>query len=78
MDILLTLVKRCPEVCESNHFAVLLGAYGATLSVVGKSVSSGNIPMLRIRNVEVGWPTCDRSAGDCNSWMLQENEQKLN
>uniref|UniRef100_H3BBX5 URB1 ribosome biosis homolog n=1 Tax=Latimeria chalumnae TaxID=7897 RepID=H3BBX5_LATCH len=32
-DILLTLVKRCPSVCDSNHFAVLLGAYGATLGI---------------------------------------------
>ncbi|KAL8190588.1 UNVERIFIED_CONTAM: hypothetical protein K2H54_055923, partial [Gekko kuhli] len=38
VDILLTLVKRCPEVCESNHFAVLLGAYGATLSVVDQKI----------------------------------------
>uniref|UniRef100_A0A670I5I8 URB1 ribosome biosis homolog n=1 Tax=Podarcis muralis TaxID=64176 RepID=A0A670I5I8_PODMU len=36
VDILLTLVKLCPAVCESNHFAVLLGAYGATLSITGK------------------------------------------
>ncbi|XP_048349854.1 nucleolar pre-ribosomal-associated protein 1 isoform X2 [Sphaerodactylus townsendi] len=38
VDILLTLVKSCPEVCESNHFAVLLGAYGATLSVVDQKI----------------------------------------
>nr|XP_056714188.1 nucleolar pre-ribosomal-associated protein 1 [Euleptes europaea] len=38
VDILLTLVKCCPEVCESNHFAVLLGAYGATLSVVDQKI----------------------------------------
>ncbi|XP_060090308.1 nucleolar pre-ribosomal-associated protein 1 [Heteronotia binoei] len=38
VDILLTLVKRCPEVCESNHFAVLLGAYGATLSIVDQKI----------------------------------------
>ncbi|XP_054829571.1 nucleolar pre-ribosomal-associated protein 1 [Eublepharis macularius] len=38
VDILLTLVKCCPEVCESNHFAVLLGAYGATLSIVDQKI----------------------------------------
>ncbi|XP_061483804.1 nucleolar pre-ribosomal-associated protein 1 isoform X3 [Rhineura floridana] len=38
VDILLTLVKCCPEVCESNHFAVLLGAYGATLSVSDQKI----------------------------------------
>ncbi|NXC43094.1 NPA1P protein, partial [Penelope pileata] len=35
VDILLTVVKRDPSVCESSHLAVLLGAYGATLSTVG-------------------------------------------
>ncbi|XP_077198657.1 nucleolar pre-ribosomal-associated protein 1 isoform X2 [Paroedura picta] len=38
VDILLSLVKCCPEVCESNHFAVLLGAYGATLSAVDQKI----------------------------------------
>ncbi|XP_060761898.1 nucleolar pre-ribosomal-associated protein 1 isoform X2 [Neoarius graeffei] len=32
VTLLLTLVKKCPEVCKLNHFHVLLGAYGATLS----------------------------------------------
>ncbi|NXP07539.1 NPA1P protein, partial [Thinocorus orbignyianus] len=34
VDILLTVVKLSPSVCESSHLAVLLGAYGATLSSV--------------------------------------------
>ncbi|CAI5772653.1 pre-ribosomal-associated 1 [Podarcis lilfordi] len=38
VDILLTLVKLCPAVCESNHFAVLLGAYGATLSITDQKI----------------------------------------
>ncbi|NXD07775.1 NPA1P protein, partial [Nothocercus nigrocapillus] len=38
VDILLIIVKLSPSVCESNHLAVLLGAYGATLSTVGKCV----------------------------------------
>lgn len=33
------VVRLCPSVCESSHFAVLLGAYGATLSVVGEDVT---------------------------------------
>nr|XP_014342489.1 PREDICTED: nucleolar pre-ribosomal-associated protein 1 [Latimeria chalumnae] len=37
-DILLTLVKRCPSVCDSNHFAVLLGAYGATLGITDQKL----------------------------------------
>lgn len=36
VTLLLTLVKSCPEVCKNNHFHVLLGAYGATLSYTGK------------------------------------------
>lgn len=36
VSFLLTLVKKCPEVCNSNHFLVLLGAYGASLSTTGK------------------------------------------
>ncbi|XP_071780840.2 nucleolar pre-ribosomal-associated protein 1 [Centroberyx gerrardi] len=32
VSLLLCLVKKCPTVCNINHFVVLLGAYGATLS----------------------------------------------
>uniref|UniRef100_A0A4W4ETC3 Nucleolar pre-ribosomal-associated protein 1 C-terminal domain-containing protein n=1 Tax=Electrophorus electricus TaxID=8005 RepID=A0A4W4ETC3_ELEEL len=32
VSLLLTLVKKCPEICSSHHFIVLLGAYEATLS----------------------------------------------
>ncbi|NXU49444.1 NPA1P protein, partial [Turnix velox] len=38
VDILLTVVKFNPSLCESNHLAVLLGAYGATLSAVDQKV----------------------------------------
>ncbi|XP_019379437.1 PREDICTED: nucleolar pre-ribosomal-associated protein 1 [Gavialis gangeticus] len=38
VDILSTIVKLSPSVCESSHFAVLLGAYGATLSVVDQKI----------------------------------------
>ncbi|KAM4566488.1 nucleolar pre-ribosomal-associated protein 1 [Odontesthes bonariensis] len=31
VSLLLCLVKKCPAVCNINHFVVLLGAYGATL-----------------------------------------------
>ncbi|KAK3513781.1 hypothetical protein QTP70_028898 [Hemibagrus guttatus] len=36
--LLLTLVKKCPEVCKSNHFHVLLGSYGATLSYTDQNI----------------------------------------
>lgn len=32
VSLLLCLVKKCPTVCNTNHFVVLLGAYGVTLS----------------------------------------------
>uniref|UniRef100_A0A8C3PRY3 URB1 ribosome biogenesis homolog n=1 Tax=Calidris pygmaea TaxID=425635 RepID=A0A8C3PRY3_9CHAR len=38
VDILLTVVKLSPSLCESSHLAVLLGAYGATLSSVDQKV----------------------------------------
>lgn len=36
VSLLLCLVKKCPTVCNDNHFVVLLGAYGVTLSSTGK------------------------------------------
>lgn len=36
VSLLLCLVKKCPTVCNANHFVVLLGAYGVTLSSTGK------------------------------------------
>ncbi|KAM6224025.1 nucleolar pre-ribosomal-associated protein 1 [Rhynchocyon petersi] len=38
VDLMSVVVKLCPSVCESSHFAVLLGAYGATLSVVDQKI----------------------------------------
>ncbi|XP_039986899.1 nucleolar pre-ribosomal-associated protein 1 [Xiphias gladius] len=32
VSLLLCLVKKCPAVCNINHFVILLGAYGATLN----------------------------------------------
>ncbi|XP_053552665.1 nucleolar pre-ribosomal-associated protein 1, partial [Bombina bombina] len=32
VDLLRSVVMKCPSVCDGNHFAVLLGAYGASLS----------------------------------------------
>lgn len=37
VSLLLCLVKKCPAVCTNNHFVVLLGAYGVTLSALGKT-----------------------------------------
>lgn len=36
LDLMSTVVRLCPSVCQSSHFAVLLGTYSATLSVLGK------------------------------------------
>ncbi|KAB5535628.1 hypothetical protein PHYPO_G00120070 [Pangasianodon hypophthalmus] len=38
VTLLLTLVKKCPELCKSNHFHVLLGAYGASLSYTDQKI----------------------------------------
>ncbi|XP_007493354.2 nucleolar pre-ribosomal-associated protein 1 isoform X1 [Monodelphis domestica] len=38
VDLISTIVKICPSVCESSHFAVLLGGYGATLSVLDQKI----------------------------------------
>ncbi|KAM9811939.1 nucleolar pre-ribosomal-associated protein 1 [Syngnathus typhle] len=37
-SLLLCLVKKCPQVCNLNHFLVLLGAYGATLSDTDQTI----------------------------------------
>ncbi|XP_062314220.1 nucleolar pre-ribosomal-associated protein 1 isoform X1 [Osmerus eperlanus] len=33
VSLLVTLVKKCPAVCNLNHYVVLLGAYGGTLCI---------------------------------------------
>ncbi|NXS64029.1 NPA1P protein, partial [Brachypteracias leptosomus] len=38
VDVLLTVVKLSPSLCQSSHLAVLLGAYGATLSAVDQKI----------------------------------------
>ncbi|XP_008066646.1 nucleolar pre-ribosomal-associated protein 1 [Carlito syrichta] len=38
VDLMSTVVKMCPSVCENSHFAVLLGAYSATLSVLDQKI----------------------------------------
>ncbi|XP_072254270.1 nucleolar pre-ribosomal-associated protein 1 isoform X2 [Pyxicephalus adspersus] len=38
VDLLRTIIRKCPSVCDKNHFAVLLGAYGGTLSVTDQKL----------------------------------------
>ncbi|XP_069492442.1 nucleolar pre-ribosomal-associated protein 1 [Ambystoma mexicanum] len=38
VDVLSAIVEKCPSVCNVNHFAVLLGAYSATLSVTDQKI----------------------------------------
>ncbi|XP_015334179.1 nucleolar pre-ribosomal-associated protein 1 isoform X1 [Marmota marmota marmota] len=38
VDLMATVVRMCPSVCESSHFAVLLGAYRATLSILDQKI----------------------------------------
>ncbi|CAN2387608.1 URB1 ribosome biogenesis 1 homolog (S. cerevisiae) [Pristimantis euphronides] len=37
-DLLRSVITKCPSVCDKNHFAVILGAYGATLGVTDQKV----------------------------------------
>lgn len=43
VDLMAAVVRLCPSVCESSHLAVLLGAYGATLSVLGEEVCGDRV-----------------------------------
>ncbi|XP_077396813.1 nucleolar pre-ribosomal-associated protein 1 [Festucalex cinctus] len=38
VSLLLSLLRKCPAVCNMNHFLVLLGAYGATLSNTDQTI----------------------------------------
>ncbi|XP_021484142.1 nucleolar pre-ribosomal-associated protein 1 isoform X1 [Meriones unguiculatus] len=38
VDLMSAVVRLCPAVCESSHFAVLLGTYSATLSVLDQKI----------------------------------------
>ncbi|XP_055273360.1 nucleolar pre-ribosomal-associated protein 1 [Moschus berezovskii] len=38
VDLMAVLVRLCPSVCASSHFAVLLGAYGASLSILDQKI----------------------------------------
>ncbi|XP_029027923.2 nucleolar pre-ribosomal-associated protein 1 [Betta splendens] len=38
VSLLLSLVKKCPTVCNISHFVVLLGAYGATLNTLDQKL----------------------------------------
>ncbi|XP_049641521.1 nucleolar pre-ribosomal-associated protein 1 [Suncus etruscus] len=38
VDLMRALVLLCPNVCDRSHFAVLLGAYGASLSTLDQKI----------------------------------------
>nr|XP_045005355.1 nucleolar pre-ribosomal-associated protein 1 isoform X2 [Jaculus jaculus] len=38
VDLMATMARLCPSVCDSSHFAVLLGAYGASLSILDQKI----------------------------------------
>lgn len=48
VDLMSLLVRLCPSVCENSHFAVLLGAYGASLSVLGEGTGHGGCGSGRV------------------------------
>ncbi|KAM9852858.1 nucleolar pre-ribosomal-associated protein 1 [Aulostomus maculatus] len=58
VSLLLCLVKKCPTVCNINHFVVLLGAYGATLSTSDQRIllllqeyEKNNVSLLKFQSV---------------------------
>lgn len=52
------VVQLCPSVCASSHFAVLLGAYGASLSILGEcgnwGVGPGGVGQGAVAQERVG------------------------
>ncbi|KAJ0063556.1 hypothetical protein NL108_003874, partial [Boleophthalmus pectinirostris] len=57
VSLLLCLVRRCPSVCNMNHFVVLLGAYGASLSTLDQKLllliqeyERNNISLLKFQS----------------------------
>ncbi|KAI4590180.1 hypothetical protein MJG53_001229 [Ovis ammon polii x Ovis aries] len=38
VELMAVVVQLCPSVCASSHFAVLLGAYGASLSILDQKI----------------------------------------
>ncbi|XP_044210403.1 nucleolar pre-ribosomal-associated protein 1 isoform X1 [Thunnus albacares] len=58
VSLLLCLVKKCPTVCNINHFVVLLGAYGATLSTSDQKLllllqeyERNNVSLLKFQSI---------------------------
>ncbi|KAM7399033.1 hypothetical protein PAMP_018327 [Pampus punctatissimus] len=58
VSLLLFLVKKCPTVCNINHFVVLLGAYGATLSTSDQKLllllqeyERNNVSLLKFQSI---------------------------
>ncbi|XP_061538388.1 nucleolar pre-ribosomal-associated protein 1 [Phycodurus eques] len=61
VSLLLCLVKKCPAVCNMNHFLVLLGAYGATLSNTDQTIllllqeyEKNNVSLLKFQSTMWG------------------------
>ncbi|XP_034557046.1 nucleolar pre-ribosomal-associated protein 1 [Notolabrus celidotus] len=57
VSLLLCLVKKCPTVCNINHFVVLLGAYGVTLSTSDQTLlqllheyEKNNVSLLKFQS----------------------------
>ncbi|CAK6968909.1 nucleolar pre-ribosomal-associated protein 1 [Scomber scombrus] len=58
VSLLFCLVKKCPTVCNINHFVVLLGAYGATLSTTDQKLllllqeyEKNNVSLLKFQSI---------------------------
>ncbi|KAK2912907.1 nucleolar pre-ribosomal-associated protein 1 isoform X1 [Channa argus] len=58
VSLLLCLVKKSPTVCNANHFVVLLGAYGATLTTLDQKLllllqeyERNNVSLLKFQSL---------------------------
>nr|XP_057936089.1 nucleolar pre-ribosomal-associated protein 1 isoform X2 [Doryrhamphus excisus] len=58
VSLLLCVVKKCPTVCNMNHFLVLMGSYGATLSTTDQTIflllqeyEKNNLSLLKFQSV---------------------------
>lgn len=54
-DLLKSIVTKCPSVCDINHFAAILGAYGATLGTTGNVLMLLLIPEWVNRGIKQVW-----------------------
>lgn len=73
------VVQLCPSVCASSHFAVLLGAYGASLSILGEcgnwGVGPGGVGQGAVTQESVGIERWDLGVWGPNAMTWDRRDQ---